>query len=75
MDKRFEHPWFGILAEIKKKVKENGLTEDDARVIIHKTILTIRKELKVSGNMTDLPKKHIAAATEIAETVQTDYSG
>ncbi|MGN0136543.1 hypothetical protein [Anaerotignum sp.] len=75
MDKRFEHPWFGILAWIKKNAEENGLTQDDARIIIHKTILTIRKELKVGGNMTDLPKKHIAAAKEIAEKVLKDYSG
>ena len=31
MDKRFEHPWFSILADIKKEAKEKGLTEDDAR--------------------------------------------
>ena len=75
MDKRFEHPWFSILADIKKEAKEKGLTEDDARIIIHKTILTVKKELNVSGNMTDLPKKHIAAATRISERVMEDYLG
>ena len=75
MDKRFEHPWFSILADIKKEAKEKGLTEDDARIIIHKTILTVKKELNVSGNMTDLPKKHIAAAKRISERVMEDYLG
>ena len=75
MDKRFEHPWFSILADIKKEAKEKGLTEDDARIIIHKTILTVKKELNVSGNMTDLPKKHIDAAKRISERVMEDYLG
>lgn len=75
MDKRFDHPWFSILADIKKEAKEKGLTEDDARIIIHKTILTVKKELNVSGNMTDLPKKHIAAAKRISERVMEDYLG
>lgn len=72
---KFEHPWFGILADVKKKARDNGLTEDEAREIGREIIRTVRKELKISGSMLEVPKKYTAAVREIAEKVLNDYLG
>ncbi len=72
MDKRFRHPWFGVLADIKKKAAAAGLTEKEIIELPHMII----GEINTRGrNMLNLKEKDIPAAREIAERVLADYLG
>ncbi len=72
MDKRFRHPWFGVLADIKKKAAAAGLTEKEIIELPHMIIGEINKR---GRNMLNLKEKDIPAAREIAERVLADYLG
>ncbi len=73
MDKRFRHPWFGVLADIKKKAAAAGLTEKEIIELPHMIIGEINKAIKPRGrNMLNLKEKDIPAAREIAERVLAD---
>lgn len=70
MDERFNHPWFGILKDIKKKAADAGLTEREIIELPQMIIWEINKEIKPRGrNMLNLKEKDIPAAREIAERV------
>ena len=76
MDKRFKHPWFQVLADIKKKAADAGLTEKEIVELPQMIIGEINKEIKPRGrNMLNLKEKDIPAAREIAERVLADYLG
>ncbi len=76
MDKRFKHPWFQVLADIKKKAADAGLTEKETIELPQMIIGEINKEIKPrERNMLNLKEKDIPAAREIAERVLADYLG
>ncbi len=76
MDKRFKHPWFQVLADIKKKATDAGLTEKETIELPQMIIGEINKEIKPrERNMLNLKEKDIPAAREIAERVLADYLG
>ncbi len=76
MDKRFKHPWFQVLADIKKKAADAGLTEKEIVELPQMIIGEINKEIKPrERNMLNLKEKDIPAAREIAERVLADYLG
>lgn len=73
MDKRFKHPWFQVLADIKKKAADAGLTEKEIVELPQMIIGEINKEIKPrERNMLNLKEKDIPAAREIAERVLAD---
>ena len=49
MDKRFKHPWFQVLADIKKKAADAGLTEKEIVELPQMIIGEINKEIKPRG--------------------------
>ena len=49
MDKRFKHPWFQVLADIKKKAADAGLTEKETIELPQMIIGEINKEIKPRG--------------------------
>lgn len=76
MDKRFKYPWFQVLADIKKKATDAGLTEKETIELPQMIIGEINKEIKPrERNMLNLKEKDIPAAREIAERVLADYLG
>lgn len=46
MDERFNHPWFGILKDIKKKAADAGLTEKEIIELPQMIIWEINREIK-----------------------------
>lgn len=69
-------PWFQVLADIKKKAADAGLTEKEIVELPQMIIGEINKEIKPrERNMLNLKEKDIPAAREIAERVLADYLG
>ena len=76
MDKRFKHPWFQVLADIKKKAADAGLTEKEIVELPQMIIGEINKEIKPRGRtMLNLTEQDSPAAREISEMVLADYLG